>query len=350
MNYLGDTQDSRLWKVSAQAGPLGFGVNAEIPYHPGLISEILKAEIIDPFTLLLQKVLHTSDFVGESFEGRGGRSPADIEVPVRKLRKSLATAKVSKQPVPMRVTGTFCTAVLLSYGWWERTTSGAKPVGHNEIQRWTYTGFDEWGPSWDFTSGEDRTGNESFFLGQLGHGDEANSVLVIAVGERARAIRSGIVGLMGQSKVAALAVELTGLLCHRRHLRQRNPELDGVAKHWNQDFNYCLLLDSDHHRITPIHEQPDCYSAYLWKCLWAKDNAPRGIPRLDDCYLIWEHTDLTKPDAIAYNLDSLQHKEDYLRKHYGTMELLQKSGPLITEEPAMKPGMFQSMLGTIGRM
>jgi hypothetical protein len=32
------------------------------------------------------------------------------------------------------------------------------------------------------------------------------------------------------------------------------------------------------------------------------------------------------------------------------MELLQKSGPLITEEPAMKPGMFQSMLGTIGRM
>jgi hypothetical protein len=349
VNNPGHAQDRQLWTFSAHAGPLGGGIGVQIPYYPGLLADILKAEIVDPLTLLLQKVLHVSDFVGDSLGDRAGKVPGDVEMSVRRLRTDLGKAKVGRSPVPMRVTGIFSTAVLLSYGWWERTGPGVRPVGRNDIQRWTYAGFEEWAPSWDFTS-EGRHGNESFFLGQLGHGDEANSILVVAVGERARAIRTGIVGLMREREIAALAVEITGLLCHRSHLRKRNPELASIAQRWHRDFNYCLLLDTDHHRITPVHEVPDFYSAYLWKCLWAKDNAPPGLPRLNDCYLIWEHTDLTKPGAIRYNLDSLQHKEEFLVREYGSMELLQKSGPLIDEKPSLPSDAFGDLFGAIGRM
>jgi hypothetical protein len=188
---------------------LGATIEAEIPYHPGLLAEILKAEIVDPLTLLFQKVMHITDFVGAPIADRGIGSGEELSV-VR-LRKRLRTAKVTKKPVPLRVTGIFSTAVLLSYGWWERTGPGAKPVGRNDIQRWAYAGFEEWAPSWDFNSAV-AAEDESFFLGQLGHGDEADSLLVVAVGERARAIRPGITSLMGERKVAALSVEINGLL------------------------------------------------------------------------------------------------------------------------------------------
>ncbi|MCX4098204.1 hypothetical protein [Nocardia sp. alder85J] len=339
----------RLWKVSGRAGPLGLGIDVQFPYHPGLLAEILKAEIADPLTLLLQKVLHITEFVGDSLLDPGGSAKAGDQISVRRLRQRLATAKAPRKPLPLRVSGVFCTGVLLSYGWWERTGPGANPVGRNDIQRWTYAGFEEWAPSWDFTS-EVESGDESFFLGQLGHGDEANSMLVVVVGRRAREIRRGLVPSMQHRKVAAVSVEVTGLLCHRSHLRKRNPALAPIADRWPYDFNYCLLLDSDHHRITEVNEVPDFYSAYLWKCLWATDGVADGtLPRLDDCYLIWEHTDLTKPDAIRYNLDSLQHKEQFLRKEYGALELLQKSSPLIPETPSLSAGSFQRLFGAIGR-
>jgi hypothetical protein len=337
-----------LWRVRGSIGPLGATIEAEIPYHPGLLAEILKAEIVDPLTLLFQKVMHITDFVGAPIADRGIGSGEELSV-VR-LRKRLRTAKVTKKPVPLRVTGIFSTAVLLSYGWWERTGPGAKPVGRNDIQRWAYAGFEEWAPSWDFNSAV-AAEDESFFLGQLGHGDEADSLLVVAVGERARAIRPGITSLMGERKVAALSVEINGLLCHRSHLSKHNPGLAAVAQRWHHDFNYCLLLDSDNHRITPVYEVPDFYSAYLWKCLWAKNNLPKDAsPTLNDCYLIWEHTDLTKPDAIEFNLDSLEHKQEFLTRRYGPMELLQKSGPLITGTPSLSYDAFVRLFGAVGRM
>ena len=332
-----------LWRFKATAGPLGVGFEVDVDYYPGMLVDILKAEIADPLTLLFQKVMHITEFVGSPVGARG--SGHGDEVSVQRLRKRLQTARVTSKPMPIRVTGIFSAAVLLSYGWWERTGPGAKPVGRNDIQRWAYAGFEEWAPSWDF-NGEADTDDESFFLGQLGHGDEANSVLVVAVGERARAIRPGIVGYLADRNVAAAAVEVTGLLCHRSHLSKHNPELAVVAERWHRDFNYCLLLDSDNHRITPVYEVPDFYSAYLWKCLWAKDKAKKdAVPTLNDCYLIWEHTDLTKPGAIEYNLDSLEHKQEFLTKKYGAMELLQKSGPLVTGKPSLSASSFQGLFG-----
>ncbi len=329
------------------AGPAGIGGSVQVPYYPGLLVEILRAEIIDPVTLLFQKVLHVTEFVGDPLPDRGDK--VGLEVSVRRLRTRLDETKPGRRPQTVRVTGMFSPAVLLSYGWWERTGPSANPVGRNDIQRWTYAGFEEWAPSWDFTS-EVEAGDESLFMGQLGHGDEANSILVVAVGERARAIRPGIVGLLRQGNIGAMAVEITGLLCHRSHLRKRNPQLAGIAQRWRHSFDYCLLLDDEHHHVTPMHEVPDFYSAYLWKCLWAKDKAPADEPpKLNDCYLIWEHTDLTKPDAIRYNLDSLQHKHEYLSKEYGTMELLQKSSPLIPDRTSLPAGSFQNLFRAVGQ-
>lgn len=340
-----------LWKVGAHVGPLGVGIDVEIPYEPGMLARIVKAEIVDPLTLLFQKVLHVVEFVGEPTDDRAGRSRPPDELTVGSLRRQLlGGSRVPRQPAFVRVTGIFSPAVLLSSGWWERTRPGSTPVGRNDVQRWTYAGFEEWGPSWDFTSESDDQ-NEQYFLGQLGEGDEANSVLVVAVGKRARSIRSGIVPLMADRKAGALAVEITGLLCHRKHLRKRNPELGEIADRWHGDFNYCLLLDTDTHRINLVHEVPDFYSAYLWKCLWAKEKARDGtLPALNDCYLVWEHTDLTKPGAIAYGLDGLEHKEEFLRREYGDMELLQKSGPLVPGAPGLSSGSFQHLLGAISRM
>ncbi|MQY25862.1 hypothetical protein [Nocardia aurantia] len=349
---MGNSDSSRSpWKISLGAGLHGVVVDVEFPYHPGLLAEILKAEIADPLTLLLQKVLHISEFIGDPLADPSGGSTRSLpQFSVRQLRQRLATARVPRRPIPMQVRGEFCTSVLLSYGWWERSGPGHTPVGRNDIQRWTYAGFEEWAPSWDFTS-EAGSGDESFFLGQLGQGDEANSILVVVLGQRARAIRPGIRDLMRERKVAALSVQVTGLLCHRNHLRKRNPELAAIAERWPYDFNYCLLLDSDHHHIADVREVPDFYSAYLWKCLWAREQAATdALPTLNDCYLIWEHTDLTKPDAIRYNLDSLQHKEQFLRGEFGEMELLQKSSPLIPEQPSLTAGSFQRLFGAIGRM
>jgi hypothetical protein len=128
----------------------------------------------------------------------------------------------------------------------------------------------------------------------------------------------------------------------------RNPALGAAATRWQGEFDYCLLLDSEQHRIDPLREVPDYYSAYVWQCWWATQDAPKGQPpRLRDCYLLWEHTDLTNLDAISYNLDSLDHKAAYVRNRYGPLELLQKSSFLVRGRPALGSLDFQRLLGAI---
>jgi hypothetical protein len=336
-----------LWHISGAFGPLSISVG--IPYRPGLIADIIRAEIADPLTLLLQKVLHTTDFVGgtPSSVPRRDRTPKVVDVDRLRARLGPAT-RPPRQPEPVRVTGVFSPAVLLNAGWWERARGGPDPVGRNGIQQWTYAGFEEWAPSWDFTS-EDGPDRSRFFLGQLGRGDEANSILVAAVGEKGRAIRNGIMPMFREQGVGALKAEVTALLCHRSHLMARNPALGAAAARWQGEFDYCLLLDSEQHRIDPLREIPDYYSAYVWQCWWATQDAPMDEPpRLRDCYLLWEHTDLTNVDAIRYNLDSLAHKAAYVRDRYGPLELLQKSGFLVPGRPVLGSPDFQRLLGAIG--
>ena len=337
---------SSLWTFSLNLGVVG--ISYQFSRKPGKVAEMLGEEIEDPLTLLLHKSLHVVDFVnGQVTPPRKERF---VDVTVDQLRRQLGPGnRVPRQPQPLKVTGVLSTAVLLNAGWWERVKPGSTPVGRNDIQRWAYTGFEEWGPSWDFTS-EGRFDNDAFFLGQLGKGDEANSLLVVAVGERGRNIRNGIVPEFEKRGVGAISVEVTGLLCHRSHLRERNPELASIAGRWQGEFNYCLLLTEDHHRVTPVYEVPDYYSAYLWQCFYPKESVgPDGVPKLNDCYIVWEHTDLTKPGAIAYNLDGLRHKAEYISREFGEMALLQKSGPLVPGAPQLSSVEFQRLLGAIGR-
>lgn len=334
-----------LWHISATLVPPS--IQVAIPYRPGLIADIIRAEIVDPLTLLLQKVLHTSDFLGGTPQSVPRRDRTPKAMDVDQLRARLAPGgKPLRQPEPVRVTGVFSPAVLLNAGWWERARSNAEPVG-NGLQQWTYAGFEEWGPSWDFTS-EDGPDRNRFFLGQLGRRDEADSILVAAVGEKGRAIRSGIMPMLHEQGVGALKADVTALLCHRSHLMAHNPALSDAATRWHGAFDYCLLLDSEQHRIDPLREVPDYYSAYVWQCWWAREEAPKDqLPRLRDCYLLWEHTDLTNVDAIHYNLDSLRQKAAYVSDRHGPLELLQKSGFLVHGQPALGSPEFQRLLGSI---
>jgi hypothetical protein len=54
---------------------------------------------------------------------------------------------------------------------------------------------------------------------------------------------------------------------------------------------------------------------------------------LNQVYFVWEHTNFAKQGAVAYNLESLEHKERYLRDKRGELVLVQKSSPLVPGEP-----------------
>jgi hypothetical protein len=274
-------------------------------------------------------------------------SNEDLELTVTELRERIGSAAPSPRPIPVRVRGVFSPAVLLNSGWWERPRSGSMAGKHwgNNIQRWTYAGFNEWGPSWDFTG--DPEGKVPYFLGQLGEQDEVNSILVVVVKEGSQRINRGVNSLLADRKTLAYSAVVRGLLCHRSHFDRRDPELSGIVdKRLSNDFSYCLLLNSDEHDIIPAGGDPDYYSGYLWQCLWAIDRASdKDMPILEDCYIIWEHTDLTKSDVIEYNLDGLRHKMDFLGREDGELEVLQKSSRLVDGVPRLSYAEFRRFLG-----
>ncbi|MCX4091966.1 hypothetical protein [Nocardia sp. alder85J] len=295
-------------------------------------------------SLLIRKVIHTQWFVADDPINRP--LTGNLNYTVTELREKIARVEPSEQPIPVRLRGVFSPAVLLSPGWWERSRVKKETSGEwaDYIQRWTYTGFDEWGPSWDFTS---NSADESpYFLGQLGEGDEVNSILVVAVKECTQRVRSEANSLLVDRRNLAYPAVVNGLLCHRDYFGRRDPELASIlGSGLPKDFSYCLLLNSDRHGITPVENNADYYSGYLWQFLWASRKATeKDTPMLKDCYIIWEHTDLTKSSVIDYNLDGLDHKAKYLADRVGPLEVLQKSARLVGGEPLLSYSEFQQLL------
>ena len=88
------------------------------------------------------------------------------------------------------------------------------------------------------------------------------------------------------------------------------------------------------HRISILAEETGIYSGYLWKCVaplsWMENS--RDL-HLNQAYFLWEHTNFARQEAVAYNLDSLAHKEEYLRARHGDLVLIQKSSPLVPGKP-----------------
>jgi hypothetical protein len=242
------------------------------------------------------------------------------------------------QPVRITVRGTLFPCALLTSGWWEKhTQSEVKKVRwRDEIQEWLFRGFEEWGPSWDFTwdfEHWDVKRARPYYIAQLGSGDEANSLPVLLPREKALRLADNF------ERWGGVEADVTGMLGHRTHfagyIDERALDLFGGL------LNYCLWLDEDDksHCIEPCMSQTDFYSGYLWKCVAPSKDIADGRPSLNDVYFVWEHANFASDDAVRYSLDGLQRKVEYIEQLYPGDELVlvQKSSRLVPGTPVWEP-------------
>ncbi len=257
--------------------------------------------------------------------------------------KLLHGNKQPKQPVPITARGTLFPCALLRSGWWEKHAKAniLRVKWRDEVQEWLFHGFELWGPSWDFTWDFDnweQSKERPYFIAQLGDGDEANSMPVLIPAVKARLLQERLEGWGG------VEADITGVLGHREHFTQH---LDpGAMELFGGLLDYCLWLDEDNkqHRICPLLARTEVYSGYLWKCVAPTQWLRGGKPRLNDVYFVWEHTNFASRDAVAYCLEALEKKEEYLRRKYNDVVLVQKSSSLVPGVPMLKPRDIYGML------
>jgi hypothetical protein len=288
--------------------------------------------------------------------GRPFAEAIEGTVSVEKLKENLR--QLGRQgdhlPAPKLLTvhGTFFPCVLLTTGWWERQGNrvGGGAVFRDQVQEWLFRGFDLWAPSWDVSlAAEAESGASAHILGQLGSGDEAESIPVLIPRAKARVAR----GLLGDAPVMAASV--TGLLKHVSHLTASELEAlesgsgrstDEASADDEPSSEYCLVLDDEErlHGIGRLGDQADLYSGYLWQC-WGPRASLDQAPRVQDVYFIWEHTNFSSPDAVKYNLDSLVHKVEHLMPRIDDPVLMQKShSVLVPGIPALSSQHFYDLL------
>jgi hypothetical protein len=255
---------------------------------------------------------------------------------VDELRRKLLQVKTIPDPVCVTVRGTLFPCALLTAGWWDRHETSARATlkWHDNIQKWLFTGFDLWGPSWDFTWDAGHDTPNSYVIAQLGYGDEADSLPVLIP-------RKDVCGLTAffQENWGGGEVEVTGLLGHRSQF---------VKAHYGVELvggllDYCLWIDEDNrqHGISALNYETEIYSGYLWKCVTPRAWTDLGKTlTLDKVYFIWEHTNFCSQEAIKYNLESLNHKEEYISRMHGDLILLQKSSQLVPGDPLWSTGEF----------
>jgi hypothetical protein len=194
-------------------------------------------------------------------------------------------------------------------------------------------GFDLWGPSWDFTwdfEHTDQGGKRPYFIAQIGEGDEANSLPVLLPGEKANRLKERLGGTWG-----GVEAQVSGVLGHRKHFEQyvdaKTLELFGGL------LDYCLWLDAGKktHVITMHPERTEIYSGYLWKCVAPKELVLDQTPCLSGVYFLWEHVNFANQDALAYCLETLDRKEEQVRRRCGELLLVQKFSALVAGQPIL---------------
>ena len=72
--------------------------------------------------------------------------------------------------------------------------------------------------------------------------------------------------------------------------------------------------------------------------------ARKEAPEIVDSFFVWEHTDFSNGPAREYGLEALAHKHAYIERHFGELELIQKSGPVVPGEPTLATASFYSVL------
>ncbi len=265
---------------------------------------------------------------------------------IENVRAKLLRGVTLEHPVQITVKGALFPCALLTSGWWDRGFNmGVKKVQwRNKVQEWLFHGFDLWGPSWDFTWDidnweESRTRN--CFIAQLGDGDEANSLSVLIPNSKAQRLRESL-----QQWGGIVEAEITCLLGHRKHFKEHFDS--NLMELFGGLLDYCLWINEEDkaHKIKVKKRQlTDVYSGYLWKCLAAKQRLINDRPKLEDVYFVWEHTNLSSPDAVAYGLEALEQKEAYIkRKFEDDLVLVQKSSSLVPGTPLWKPQDVYAML------
>jgi hypothetical protein len=263
--------------------------------------------------------------------------PATGRDHISKLFKRVNDGPSIDRPELVTVSGVFYPAVLLTPG----IRAGSDPVeGAKEIvwrtplQRWLFSGFEEWAPSWDLNTPD---GDDQPLFGQLGYEDEAYSLLVIVTGPRAGHVREKLL----EAGEMVSNVELTGALIHRSHVEAQLPKgLD-----WENKFDYCLGVNlSQGHRIERAGPA-DPYSGYLWECVVPKQwMQGRDVPEFTDSFFVWEHTDFASTDSQDYGLDALKHKHGYIEERFGELQLVQKSAPIVPGDPVLDTKSFYTVL------
>ena len=265
--------------------------------------------------------------------------PAPEEEHISKLLERLGEEPSADRPEPVTVTGVFYPAMLLTPGIWDRPDSGdgAKPLAwRTPLQAWLFSGFEQWAPSWDLNTS---TTDDQTFLGQIGHEDEAFSLLVEVAGPTAGRLRETLL----RPDEMVCNVELTGALINRREEREKLP---ARMAEWGKNFEYCLVVDltQDQHKIERSGDA-DPYSGYLWECVapknWFED---KDVPDVTDSFFVWEHTDFAEPESRAYGLDTLAHKHAYIEDRFGELQLVQKSAPIVPGDPLLSTESFYEVI------
>jgi len=267
------------------------------------------------------------------------------EESARTLRNKLLRGRHTlKNPVKITISGTLFPCALLSSGWWDKHTEAKNRhiKWRDELQQWLFHGFDEWGPSWDFTWDFDNKAKNKkrpYFIAQIGDGDEANSIPVLLTASRARKLRDQFHDHWGGMEATA-----TGVLGHRRHFARH--VAPGALDLFGGLLDYCLFIDEEKkdHTVEPRLDDTSIYSGYLWKCVAPKEFFKGGNLRLNDVYFIWEHVNFASNDALRYGLDSMARKEQLIEERRGKLVLVQKSNAFVSGTPALSPDAVYKIL------
>jgi hypothetical protein len=249
-----------------------------------------------------------------------------------------------KSSVKITIDGTLFPCALLSSGWWDKHAEAKtrQIKWRDELQHWLFYGFDEWGPSWDFTwdfEQESKGGKRPYFIAQLGDGDEANSIPVLLSASKARRLREEF-----RNNWGGMEAKVTGVLGHRKHFA--NVVAAEALELFGGLLDYCLYLDEDkkEHKVEPKGDDTSIYSGYLWKCVAPNAFLKDGTPRLNDVYFIWEHVNFASEDAVKYGLDAMERKEQLIRDRRGPLTLVQKSSSLVAGTPSLSADAVYKML------
>jgi len=290
---------------------------------------------------------HMHDFITSTFEINKAIVDTTGSRGFESLREMINNCKKQNiVPEPMLVSvndGMFLPATLLSDGLWSKQYQSLLHLSEKSpapLQQWLFEGFFNWAPSFEFNPPissffvKETKNSYPYLIGQYGQNDEAFSLPVLISSNRKNNIEIIAETL---TKKYAFPATIRGVLTHKSHL----PEQEKTILNDNND--YCLKVSTDDHIVKPeLSRDGEIYGSYLWVCL-----GDIALPAtLDNSFFIWEHTNLANQDSIAFSLDSLEHKIEYIRKQNKdkNLVLLHKSMSLVNGNPEYEPEKFYDFL------